>query len=231
MEYSNMKKIITLIILIIILGSCATTPQEKIRRFTVDINSHEIPIGEVELQIDKMFFGGIKKINAEVFYYPFEDAVCLKYKTDIFIYYQFWSVAGRNLFVSSLDIYNEDYTDRNLNPSDRKTKNLYGTIEGYLYWQQSSISRRFYANMDIELGYFFRERAPFFTVTQKLTTYIDRASKERNSTSQEVSMYFTRAQAAQLAGLFSQELLKEHTPEELYLREISRDTSTEFDVY
>jgi len=84
-----------------------------------------------------------------------------------------------------------------------------------LYWQMLTITRRVMANMDVELGYFFKEGAPYYAVTQKLTTYVDPISSEDNMNSQEITMYFTRAQAQELVALFDQEYLFSLIPPEL----------------
>jgi hypothetical protein len=207
-------KIITVIILTLTLNSCNTTPREKIWRFYVNINSQQLPIGEVEFQIDRPFpLGGIKKVTAEVSYFPHEDAVCINYKTAFFTYHQFWSSSGRTAFINSLDIYIKDYTDKNLNPSDRKSKNIYGTIEGYVYWQQFSFTKQFNANMDIELGYYFREGSPFFSITQ-LEAFFTSPTLDpaNNSNSPEIPIFFTRSQADELAALFDQDFLQSVSP-------------------
>jgi len=224
------KKIISITILALSLGMCSTTPKVD-DRFTVDLSSPQFPAGEIETQIDKTFpLSGLKLISVEVSYFPYEDAVCLRYKTDFFTYHQFWSLSGREAFINALEKYTENYADRELDMRNRRSLNTYGVVEGYLYWQMMSFTRRVMANMNLELGYSFKERAPYYAVTQKLTTYVDPISEENNLNSQEITMYFTRAQARELVELFDQEYLNSLIPPELGIRRII-STNIEVDEY
>jgi len=196
---------------LLILTGCNSTPATG--KFAVSPSSPNFPVGEIETQIRKTFpLSGIKKINASVSYFPFEDAVCLRYRSDYFAYQQFWSVNGREVFLRALDKYNADYDARDLDMNNKKAKSKYGGAVGYLIWQMSSVSSQAKANMDMDFGYAFNEKSPYFAVTQNLTTYEDKIDIELNRNSQEITMFFTRAQAQELAALFDQEFLKTLIP-------------------
>ena len=209
------KRIIPIIALALALVMCSTTPT-RVEKFTVNLASPQFPAGEIDTQIDKAFpLSGLKKIAVSVSYFPIEDAVCLRYRSDFFSYNQFWSREGRETFLKALDNYGSDYAVRELDTNNRKSKSKYGVVEGYLIWQMMSITRRLTANMNVELGYTFKDRAPYYAITQKMTTYVDPISSEKNSNSQEITMYFTRAQAQELAALFEQEYLLSLIPPDL----------------
>jgi len=202
-------------------GACSSTPPQP-ENFTVDLSSPQLPAGEIETQIPRMFpLSGLKKILVTVSYFPYEDAVCLNYRSDFFTYNQFWSRDGRNTFLTALEKYNADYTARNLNWRNRRDRmsspNRYGTVEGYLIWQMASITRRVSANMDVELGYTFSDDSPYYAVTQKLTVWDNPRSdlEEDDLASQEIVMHFTRAQAQELAALFDQDYLRSLIPPEM----------------
>jgi hypothetical protein len=204
-------KVLIIITLSVILGitisGCETIKQPRMEDFSVSLNSPEIPIGEIELQLDSiMGFGKIKKQNVAVSYFPREDAVCLKYKYEFFNYRQFWNRRGRLGFISALQSYNIDYDARNLQSNKYKTLKKYGIVRSYLIWQQLSITVQARANANIELGYTFKEKAPYFTVYQREALYVDENSKDNSRTSPNITMCFTRAQAAELAELFEQYL-------------------------
>jgi len=222
-------KLFSIIVLPLALVMCNTTPKKPAEeKFKVDISSPQFPAGEIEMQIKNTFpISGIRKIGVTVAYYPYDDAVCLQYRSDFFTYYQFWSRSGRDAFLLALENYNADYDVRNFTENNRRTTKVYGEVEGYLYWQMYSITRRVSANMNVELGYAFNERAPYFAVTQKLTTYVDRFSEENNMSSQEITMHFTRAQARELAELFNQEYLRSLIPPEMGGRIIGTDVEVD----
>ena len=155
-----------------------------------------------------MTFGRLKKESVEVLYFPREDAVCLKYRREMTTYYQFWSYAGRQTFITALEKYNRDYNERSLITKNRKTIRSYGVVEGYLYWQMFSFTVQAQGNMNVQLGYQFRDDAPYFSVNQREAEYKEEMSRDNNRTSAAVTMYFTRAQAAELAALFEQSFLQ-----------------------
>jgi len=228
----TIKKILSVVVLTLTLGMCNTTPKQVDDRFIVDMSSPQIPVGEFETQIDRTFpLSGLKKIVVTVSYYPFDDAVCLRYRSDFFTYYQFWSHSGREVFLKALETYNADYAKRDLDMRARGTKSKYGTVEGYLSWQMQSFTRRVSANMNIDMGYAFNDRSPFYAVTQKHTTYEDPISEENNMASQEITMYFTRAQAQEVAAIFDQEVLLALVPPELRGRSNRVNPNIDYDDY
>jgi len=193
--------------LIAALAACKTVPKDK--GFVVSPSDPNFPAGEIETQIDRTFpLRGLKKINVTVTYYPYDDAVCLRYRSDFYEYHQFWSKAGREVFLKDFEQYQEEYDARSLNMRNKKSKKAYGGTEGYLTWQTFKLTRRFEAKMDMELGYAFQDNSPYFAVTQKLTTYENPTDVDDTTSSQEITMYFTRAQAQELAALFDPELLR-----------------------
>jgi hypothetical protein len=178
--------------------------------FTVSMNSPQITIGEVEMQFETLMgLGKLRKQTVPVIYFPREDAICLKYKYEFYNFYQFWNKKGRLAFMSALQKYNEDYEARNLERNSNKSQQMYGTVRGYLIWQQLSITVQAHGNMNVDLGYIFKERSPYFSVYQRDTEYIDERARDNNRTSPNLTMYFTRAQAAELAEIFEQYIIPE----------------------
>ncbi|MCL2442240.1 MAG: hypothetical protein FWD13_02105 [Treponema sp.] len=192
-------------------SACTTNSGKDRVEFIVNHNSPQISVGEIELQFTALLgMGGLRKQTVNVLYYPAEDAVCLLYRQDFMNYQQFWSRSGRQGFINALQKYNEDYEARSLERrGGRNAARKYGTVRGYLIWQQFSIAVRARANMNVELGYAFKERVPYFTVSQREAEYKDAVTRDNDRTSQNITMYFTRAQAAELAVLFEQHYLNE----------------------
>ncbi len=235
-----MKKIISITLLVLSLNSCASFKKQvelagqKEAPFTVDLRSAKVPAGETGAQFDSSVpLMPIRKIDVSVIYFPDEDAVCLQYKLSPNTFYQFWDKDGRDAFVKALDKYNEDFQDKNLrNSISGRTKSRYGTTDGYLIWQSGSFGVQAKGNMDMEFGYYFREKAPFFTVTQgevQFENYLAGEEEEKLMISGERPMFFTRSQAAEVAAFFDQGFLDSITPElqplfERTVREVEFDS-------
>ena len=195
---------------VLALISCQSTEKKKkADEFTVHWDSPRFPIGEVELQVNTTLgIGGkLKKMTVPVFYFPQEDAVVLRFRPEFTTFQQCWSGIGRINYIEALKKYNEDYDARLLDIKNRKSSRKYGMVQGYLIWQQFQYTIRARGNMNMELGYAFVDRAPYFLVNQLSSEYIDAISRDSNRTSPVVPLYFTRAQAADLAVLFDREFL------------------------
>ena len=201
--------------LLLLLGSCSTMQPRE--RFIVSPRSTQYPADTVEAQSDALSTDGVQKREVTVSYYPDEDAVCLEYRVNFVTYYQFWSRAGRETFKTALERYKEDYEQRSLNTKGgRKERRVYGTVHGYLWWQVmqrriSIVSETARAPVEVDIGYSFKgrslSRTPYFTVTQNEAEYDNRELIGRTIKSVRVMLYFTRAQAEELAALFDQEYL------------------------
>ena len=160
------------------------------------------------MQLDPIAgLGKITKVSVPVFYFPKEDAVVLRFRPEYTTYQQCWSNNGRHGFIEALEKYNNDYEERNLDIKDRKSKGRYGIVRGYLIWQQMAFTVRARGNMNVELGYTFKDGAPYFLINQLEAEYVDLISRDNDRTSIVIPMYLTRKQAADLAAMFDQSFL------------------------
>jgi hypothetical protein len=202
------KKIISIFLIILTFGACSSIKgKPKPEPFTASLQSPQIEIGVIEAQFDELL-PGIKKYVLNVLYFPVEEAVCLQYKQDFYTHYQFWNREGRDLFAEAFNNYKTDYDTRNLpTTGGRKAKGKYGAFQSYLIWQMSVYQVQARASMNIELGYAFKEKNPYFCVNQKEAFYEDQFGRDNNKTKYETSIYFTRAQAEALLALFDQSFL------------------------
>ena len=201
-----MKFFVLLICFLILFSSCAT---ERVieEPFEVSLKSPRIPAGTIDAQFDRVF-GGLRRENIEVSYFPREDAVCLEFRIDSMTYYQFWSSKGRETFILALEAYKEDYLQKAFNRSSRKTKRHYDTVKGFLIWQAFRFTIQASAEVNIDLGYFFKENRPYFSVNQREAYYLDPIARSDNRRSNEITMYFIRSQADELAAIFNPEYLR-----------------------
>jgi len=229
----SINKLLIIFAFCVTVSACSTVNNAKLDDFKVNMNSPQITIGEIEIQFETLMgLGRLKKQNVTVTYFPKEDAICLKYKYEFYTYNQFWSKKGRLNFISALQKYNEDYEARNLQRNSNTSQQKYGTVRGYLVWQQFSFTVQAFANMNVDLGYVFRDRAPYFSVYQRDTEYIDEMARDNNRISPNVTMYFTRAQAAELAEIFGQYIIPGDIQEEYKEADIpAKKDDADIDAY
>jgi len=212
----SISRLLIILALSVTISACNTIKRTKVEEFTVNMHSPQITIGEVEFQFETLAgLGKLKKQNASVLYFLKEDAICLKYKHEFYTYYQFWNKRGRLNFINALQKYNEDYDARDLQNNNNKSMYKYGTVRSYLVWQMSNFTVQARANMNIELGYSFKDKSPYFTIHQRGAEYNDDRSSENNKiVSPSITMYFTRAQAAELSTLFEDYTIRNEIPGE-----------------
>jgi len=226
------KKLLIIFFFVIAISSCKTTDAVKNENFKVNMNSPQSVIGEIDLQLETLMgMGPIKKQTVTVLYFPREDVICLRYIHEFYTYNQFWDKKGRLIFINALQKYNEDYEARNLQRNSIKSQQKYGTVRGYLVWQLISYTIQAYSNMNIDLGYTFKDRSPYFSVYQREAEFVNELigddnagpgneksggkSGGNNRTSPAITMYFTRAQAAELAEIFEQYIIPDnHLPDD-----------------
>jgi len=210
------KKLLIIFFISISISACKTTDTVKVEDFKVNMNSPQSVIGEVDLQLETLLgMGPIKKQTVTLIYFPKEDAIGLKYRYEFYTYHQFWDKRGRLKFINALQKYNEDYEARNLQRGSSKSQQKYGTVRGYLVWQLISLTVQARANMNVDLGYTFKDRSPYFSVYQREAEYLDDMARDNNRISPTVTMFFTRAQAAELAEIFEQYIVPDnHLPDD-----------------
>jgi len=205
------KKLLIFFSLCILISACNTSGRVKVEDFKVNMNSPQTTVGEIELQLDTLMgMGPLKKQTVTVLYFPREDVICLRYKYEFYNYNQFWDKRARLNFINALAKYNEDYDARNLQRGSGKSQQKYGTVRSYLVWQQFAFTVQAHANMSIDLGYTFKDRSPYFSVYQREAEYIDSDARDNSRTSPVITMYFTRAQAAELSEIFEQYIIPEN---------------------
>jgi len=203
----SINKLLIILALCLTISACNTTNRVKNEDFTVKMNSQQVTIGEIEAQFETMMgLGKLKKQSISVLYFPKEDVVCLKYRFELYTFHQFWNKKGRLNFISALQKYNEDYAS-NLQKNSR-SQFKYGIVRSYLVWQMLSFTVQARGNMNIELGYTFKDKSPYFSLHQRNAEYIDDKSRDNNKTSPNITIYFTRAQAAELSTLFERYIVQ-----------------------
>jgi len=219
----KVSKVLPVLFVVLTFSSCAFVKNRiaiaanKEKPFTVSLSSPNFQAGESEAQFDSPFpLAPLRKADVKISYFPFEDAVCLQYRIDMINFYQFWDRPGREIFKKALDEYNKEYEAKKLRSNrSGKTRSLYGQAQGFLIWQTGSFTRQLRGNMNMELGYYFREKSPFFTVTQGEAQYEDLSQNDENvlSYSGERPVFFTRAQAAEIVKAFDQDYLMSLVPD------------------
>jgi len=188
--------------------SCKTTIDYAKKYPNMVANVDPIIAGSIEAQFNPFITSKLKKSDVEVVFYPRLNMVALEFRYELIKYKQFWDLESRKLFVEALEQYKAEYEARELITRDRKTRAKYGKFQGRVEWITFKYSTTRIAYPPIELGYRFKNKMPYFSVLM-------RSAREEahdgitstNGESLQINMFFTRAQAEDLAVLFDQDFL------------------------
>ena len=191
-------------------------------------NADPVSAGAIDAALDRSFSTRLQKVESEVIFYPRLNSVALEFRYETVRYRQFWDEPARIQFAAALERYKTDYAGRNLLNNHRKTRGVYGKVSGRLEWEVFRLTRTRLSYPIIEMGYRFKENSPFFTTLMRSAKEEAAAMGADTVDSQQITMYFTRAQADELVKLFDQAYLMGLLGE---IRSDNRDDSLLVDEY
>jgi hypothetical protein len=181
-------------------------------------NLDPIPAGSIEAEFPRMFSSAVEKKAITVVFCPRDNTAYLEFKHQTVTYRQYWTQANRAAFIAALERYKGDYEVRNLVDRPYRTRRLYGTLKGMAQWgyplnlsilvlQLNSMGYPSY-----EIGYVFKEdssrkESPYFTVFQRECKDTLMSNDVMEGKSSNIFVYYTRAQAEDLANIFRQDYL------------------------
>jgi hypothetical protein len=191
------------LLILLVFSSCAGSPSARDEMEVY--RERPLPLGTVEIEFDKFFSSALEKRDVEVLYYARADKVALVFSFETVTYRQYWDKLARQRFIVALERYRGDYEAKNLK---RKNLRAYGTVKGRAEWGQFSGNINKLSFPSIDTGYSFQGQSPYFTLTQRMSESVIVITDDIKTSSRQISLYFTRAQAADLAALFDETLLQ-----------------------
>ncbi|MCL2127744.1 MAG: hypothetical protein FWH38_05775 [Treponema sp.] len=206
-----MKKLYAAIVaaalLFLVLSCAGVDPAKKYPNMVADADP--ISAGTIEAEFDRLFSSKLNKLTIETIFYPRYNAVCLEFRHELIRYRQYWDENNRISFAQALERYKADYDARTLIDRYRKTRAAYGKVKGRAEWETFKFSQTHLVFPVIEIGYRFRGETPFFATLMRSTKEENSMNGDSSnlSESQQINMYFTRAQAEDLVKLFDQAYL------------------------
>jgi len=207
-----MKQLTTFILgnaVLLLVLSCQTVDlSKKYPNMVADMDP--LSVGTFDVQSDRFFSTKVRKSQFEAVFYPRLNSVSLEFKIDLTSYRQFWDEPARKQFAAALELYKKDFEEGKLANNNKRTRSVYGSVKGRAEWSITQYSKTRVSNPKIEIGYQFKENTPFFSIFMRPAKEIVSGEDDSNATySQQFNMYFTRAQADVLVGIFDQARLLE----------------------
>jgi len=191
-----------------LLFSCGTA-RSGVKQANMLADVEPFSIGTVSASFDKIFSSDVATADVEVIFRPRENEVALAFRYETLHFWQFWDEEGRKQFVEALNRYKEDFANQRLVTSYRKSRAIYGKVNGRFEWKPLSISGIYRSSPVIELGYRFKAGSPYFSTHQAKAKEERGLNPKRIPESRSFAMYFTRAQGEDLVRFFNQAFLLE----------------------
>jgi hypothetical protein len=194
---------------IFLLFSCRSTEVDMSVRYpNMVANLDPIAIGSVNAEMDKLLNTQVKAYNIKVVFHPRLNSVMLEFRYEFVTYRQYWDEASRKHFIGALEIYKADYEARKLVDRYSKTRATYGKIQGRLEWEAFKLTKTRLSYPVIDIGYRFRSKMPYFSTHMRTAREVYEAGDtDTREGSDQIILYFTRAQADDLAKFFDQSYL------------------------
>lgn len=195
---------------LVLFSSCAHT-ESKSARTAMLADIEPFSLGSRSISVETMLTAKLKAVDAEVVFYPRTNEVALEFRHELVNFRQFWTETGRQHFMDALNQYKEDYANKNLVTRTGKSRAIYGKEQLRFEWKAFKYTGTFESLPWVSLGYRFKKNAkkdvPYFCTYQLSANDIRLNPGQGKHSSRQMSIYYTRAQAEEVAKLFDQQYL------------------------
>jgi hypothetical protein len=191
---------------IFLVFSCKSTEIDWSKRYpNMVANVDPFSVGSINVEFDRFFSSQVKAYNLNVIFHPRLNSVALEFRYEFVTYRQYWDETTRKQFIDALERYKHDYSERKLVDRYGRTRATYGKAQGRLEWEAFKYTKTRLSYPVIDIGYRFRNKMPYFSTHMRTAREVEEGGDaESREGSDQIIMYFTRAQADDLAKLFDQ---------------------------
>lgn len=170
---------------------------------------------DIELDTTRLFgkstSGKLKETEATVIYNVKTQMTGFSawYKTEV--YHVLFKDVSRPALKQAVEQYIKEFDEKRLIRKTSKTYKLYGEYPCRLEWGSIPSMIMNYGNADLQYGYEFKEKSPYFSITiQSIQNDAYGNSVTAMDRSVPLHFYFTKAQATQLASMLSDESIENY---------------------
>jgi hypothetical protein len=145
-------------------------------------------------------------------------------------YHVLFDTATRRGLAAASQQYLSDFEQKKLNRKDKKSYKVYGDYPVTLRWGTIPGMESGYADTNVQFGYEFNKRSPYFTMT--VWQVANEAYKDNSSevpTSSTLHFYMTKAQTVQMAEMLSDKKIMEALKP--YMQNAEENKNPQTDAY
>lgn len=200
----NMKFVFPFLFVLLVFSCASAKHQPGGENFIADADPFQI--ASTPIMFTRIFSSQLAQRDVPLTFIPRTNEVYLQFSHETLVNRQFWDRNNREKLISAVTQYLKDFDERRLNRNARNSDRAYGVLSGKLEWGQFAFaitmnSRSF---PQIHVGYQFVGNTPYFTITQRDAEDTLNGDSRR---SLRMTLFFTRAQAAELASFFDQDFI------------------------
>lgn len=171
--------------------------------------------------------GKLVLVPGTIIIYPKTGEAGIKTRFQATYYAILFNDQMRHRIFGAVDQYLDDFANKKLKRKNKKSYAEYGRGKAYINYGTLAMMMAAEGKPDIQIGYKFKGKSPYFTITVRSTPNID-PNKGQNDVKDSVEfiLYFTKAQASAFCSLLRDEIVEAALVEELEEVEGSGDTTT-----
>ncbi|MDR2246998.1 MAG: hypothetical protein LBE17_10100 [Treponema sp.] len=205
-----MKRFVPVIFLALLAAACKTPPPQN-EYMTADTDP--ISAGSIAAGTQGPFSSRLRQTELLVTYHPRTDSVEFQFPYQTVTYRQYWNTLNREALLAAISQYQSDFAAKNLPVMRRsKMRRAYGTLEALTEWGSLRLMITARGRPAVELGYTFVQNSPYFIITQREAKN-ELVTGESQNTSLLITLFFTRAMAADLAAALDRSRLLSLLPD------------------
>jgi hypothetical protein len=184
----------------------ASAKKKKKNIFTSILGSYKYLETDTTNLFMNSFFSGFKQSPAKILINPEENLAGFQVRYETVLYNLIFDKNTRNALNNDVQTYFNDFSNKKLEKSNKKTFNAYGQNTCYLEWGNAKGMMAYQSKTTCDFGYIFKKNSPFFTITIWPTTSEGDIREEADViTTQKIVYYFTKTQASMLLDLISEQ--------------------------
>lgn len=189
------------------ISAWARAPRLKDTIETVRLGDFDpVELGSGTFRLKNIFASELAVKEFSVMLYPKNGTAGVLYKRTPVKERLLLDRAARSAVISAYELYLKDYEEKKLDRNQRKFKESYGYARAKIEWGPFQYST--YADPKISMGYIFVGKSPYFCIRIPST----KSPQNKGDVPVEYGgllLYFTRAQAKDLADSISDEEIQE----------------------
>jgi hypothetical protein len=154
-------------------------------------------------------YGAFGKIALSLIYDTKTNMAGIQFRSNLGGYNLLMNDSTRHMLADSVKQYISDFDAKKLNKKTRQSFKVYGQSPCRMEWGLLAQTASNYAETDVQMGYMFKGKSPYFTLTVWETkNFVKQVTTSNDEDLQTTYVFMTKEQAQQLCDKLSDEAVR-----------------------